>query len=265
MPYRAWDPFGSRDRIASLWSSAGMPSVSSGAAAGYRALFTTFRRLVVGRSLTVELEGRQLTLAVTEMDSELDLLGLTVGQFGDVTMAARDICWGDHRCQHAAAVLRNVHFRPSSQSLVAAPVELELELPSDVVEALVRRARSGITADVDADGVARLRMTHHAALGHLEVDVGVLGAVLWLKPRTVVLRRRRWTLPASVPAYPIVLPNLPYGLLITSITPQSGSLLVSGVLPEWRTELPRRRWEDIVDQLSSASGVLNLARSTWRT
>ena len=264
MPTRGWDPFGSRDRFASMWSSAGMPTVSSGAAAGYRALFTTIRRLVVGKTLAVEVHGGQLNLAITKMDSELEFLGLTVGQFGDVTIAADDVGWGDYRCEHAAAVLRNLHFRPSTQSLVAAPVELRLELASALVETLVRRTTSHLTGDIGADGVARLRVARHLGLGHLEVDVSVRGAVVRLTPRAVVMRGRRWLLPRRMPAYPLTLPDLPGGLLITAVTAQPGALLVSGVLPEWRTELPRRSWDEIVGTLNSTTDVLNLARSAWR-
>jgi len=51
-PLRRFDPFRPIDMLTSLWSSAAVAPVSSGAAAAYRTLFMTVRRLVVGRRLT---------------------------------------------------------------------------------------------------------------------------------------------------------------------------------------------------------------------
>src|SRR6201991_212760 len=104
-PQRRFDPFRPIDLLASLWSSAAVAPVSSGAAAAYRTLFVTLRRLVVGRPLTVRLDGGDLTLTVTEFDSRLDVRGLSVGQLNDVRLAARDIGWNDSRFDRATAVM----------------------------------------------------------------------------------------------------------------------------------------------------------------
>ena len=92
-PLRRFDPFRPIDMLTSLWSSAAVAPVSSGAAAAYRTLFMTVRRLVVGRRLAVRLDDGDLTLTVTEFDSRLDVRGLSVGQLNDVRLAARDIRW----------------------------------------------------------------------------------------------------------------------------------------------------------------------------
>src|SRR4051812_36774458 len=215
MPNPSWDPFGSRDRLASMWSSAGMPTIASSAAAGHRALFTTIRRLVVGKRLAVDLADSRLSFIVTKMDSTLELLGMTVGQFGDVTVEAKDVEWDDYSCPHAAAVLRNLHLRPTSQSLLAAPVELKLELASELVGSLVRRLICRLLGDIGADGVTRLRLARFPGWGHLEVDVSVRGAVVRLKPRAVMLGKCRWQLPERMSAYPLSLPDLPGGIVIT--------------------------------------------------
>ena len=129
-PLRRWDPFRPLDMLASLWSTAAVAPVSSGAAAAYRTLFMTLRRLVVGRRLAVRLDGGDVTLTVTEFDSRLTVRGLSVGQLNDVRLAARDINWGESQFERASAVLHNVHIRPAAPPvLVAAPVELTLEVP----------------------------------------------------------------------------------------------------------------------------------------
>ncbi|MBV8178936.1 MAG: hypothetical protein JO045_09000, partial [Mycobacterium sp.] len=50
--------------------------------------------------------------------------------------------------------------------------------------------------------------------------------------------------------------DLPHGLLVTDVRLGSDALEVSGLLPQWRMELPLRSLEDIVTQLSR--GVFNL-------
>jgi hypothetical protein len=141
---------------------------------------------------------------------------------------------------------------------------LKLELPSELVGSLVRRLICRLLGDIGADGVTRLRLARFPGWGHLEVDVAVRGAVVRLKPRAVMLGKCRWQLPERMSAYPLSLPDLPGGFVITTITPQPGSLLVEGVLPQWRADLPRRSVGDLVGQLGTTGDVLNLARSAWR-
>src|SRR4029453_6337314 len=130
-PLRRWDPFRPLDMLASLWSTAAVAPVSTGAAAAYRTLFMTLRRLVVGRELSVRLDEGDIMLTVTEFDSRLDVRGLAVGQLSDVRLAARDIRWDTNRLDRATAVLHNVHLRPAAPPvLVAAPVDLSVELPA---------------------------------------------------------------------------------------------------------------------------------------
>ena len=117
----------------------------------------------------------------------------------------------------ATAVLHNVHVRPSAPPvLVAAPVELTLELPATVLDELFRLAAPRLAGEIGPDGIARLRLARRPALGHLEVDANLDGSTLWLKPRGLVLRRRRLRCRSARPAYPVRLPELPHGLQLTA-------------------------------------------------
>jgi hypothetical protein len=51
----------------------------------------------------------------------------------------------------------------------------------------------------------------------LSVRLDVNGSRLWLKPRGLALRRR-WPIPAWVPAYLVQLPDLPHGLRLTGVS-----------------------------------------------
>jgi hypothetical protein len=260
-PLRRFDPFRPIDMLTSLWSSTAMAPVSSGAAAAYRTLFMTVRRLVVGRRLAVRLDDGDLTLTVTEFDSRLDVRGLSVGQLNDVRLAARDIRWDGSQFDRAAVVLHNVHMKPTAPPvLVAAPVELTLEVPAAVLDDLFRWAAPRLSGEVGPDGIARLRLARRPMLGHLEVDARLDGSTLWLQPRGLVVRQSRWRLPARTPAYPVHLRKLPHGLVLTGVSFAPGLVCVSGIVPEWRMDVPRRRLEDIINQLSVVGVPLNLTR-----
>jgi hypothetical protein len=249
--------------LATLWSStAAIPPVSTGAAAAYRALFITLRRLMVGRTLSVRLDEGDITLTVTEFDSRLELPGLAVGQLGNVRLVATDLHWDGHRIDRAAVTLRNVHLRPGAPPVVvAAPVDMSLELPASALDELFGSAMPRLTGEIGADAVARLRWARRPGLGAVEVDIQLDGSTLRLKPRGLALRRRRLPVPARVPAYPLQLPELPHGLQLTGVSCNPGSMQLTGTLPEWRMDMPRAGLEEILNQLNSVGRTLNLTRA----
>ncbi|WP_454789743.1 hypothetical protein [Mycolicibacterium lutetiense] len=258
--FRGWDPFRPLETVSALWSSATAIPVTGGAAA-YRTLFTTLRRLVVGRRLTVRLDIGEIALTVTEFESGLDMRSLSVGQLNDVSLSATAITWNGQHFNHASVVMHNVHLRPDAPPvLVAAPVEVTVQVPAAAVEDLLHTAVPRLTGRVGADGVARLHMTCRPRLGHLEVDADIEGSTLSLTPRALSLRRRRWMLPTRIPAYRVHLPPLPLGLELTGVHLGPEVVEVSGRLPEWRIEVPLGRLEDVINQLSGVGRYLNLTR-----
>ena len=263
VPRLRWDdPLRALDVLGSLWSSTGLPSVTSvsaqAVAVPYRTLFTTLQQLLVGKRVTIGMGDHDVTLTVTELDSELEPRGLAVGQLGEVRVAARDIEWGQQRLQRAVAVLRNVHIRPGVPPLVvAAPVELSTALPAEIFDEMVRQAAPQLHAQLRADSTAQLHWVRRPGWGSLEVDVNVVGTTLWVRPRALLTGQRRWKLPKRTPAHPVPLPELPHGLLVTGVSLGVDSLEISGLLPEWRMELPLRHLEDVISQLSQ--GALSFA------
>ena len=263
VPRLRWDdPLRALDVLGSLWSSTGLPSVTSvsaqAVAVPYRTLFTTLQQLLVGKRITIRMGDHDVTLTVTELDSELEPRALAVGQLGEVRVAARDIEWGQQRLQRAVAVLRNVHIRPGVPPLVvAAPVELSTALPAEIFDEMVRQAAPQLHAQLRADSTAQLHWVRRPGWGSLEVDVNVVGTTLWVRPRALLTGQRRWKLPKRTPAHPVPLPELPHGLLVSGVSLGVDSLEISGLLPEWRMELPLRHLEDVISQLSQ--GALSFA------
>ena len=75
--------------------------------------------------------------------------------------------------------------------MVAAPVELTLEIAAPALDDMFRWAAPRLAGEVGADGVARLRLASRPLLGHLEVDAWLDGSTLWLKPRSLAVRDSR--------------------------------------------------------------------------
>lgn len=251
------DPFRSLEMVNALLSSVGVPSITAGATAPYRSLFTTLQRQLVGREITARVGDHDVTLTVTEFDSPLDPRGLAMGQFGEVRLAARDITWDRHRLDHVTALLENVHVRPGAPAvLVAAPVTLSAELSAEAVYPVLHQAVPRVRGELGPDGTARLRWARRPHWGALEVGVSVAGSTLWFKPQALLIRRRRWALPGWIPSYPVRLPALPRGLTVTGAGIDVETLRWSGLLPQWRIELPQV--DDLLRYVSGRAGTLNL-------
>lgn len=264
-PMRRWDPLRPLGMAGALWSSASaVPPVSTGTSAAYRTLFTTIRRLVVGRTVTVRLDSGDLRMTVTEFDSRLDVRKLAVGQLDDVRISADEIIWGTSGFDHATALLHNVHVRPGAPPmLVAAPVELSLDVPTATIDELFLAAVPRLLGQVDDTGIARLFWGRRPDWGNVEVNAELDGSALSLRPRAVTVRGRRLALPVRTPAYRVRLPELPHGLQLTEVHFEPGLLRLTGTVPEWRLDISRRRLEVALQQLSAA-GLLTLGRAAVR-
>lgn len=239
---------------------------NTGVAAAYKTMFGTMRRLVVGRRLSIRVgspEPGTLVLTITRFSSTLALHGLLRHGHHDVRLEARDITWRDVAFDRAQVTLHDLHFRGSlrPRELVAAPVELTVEVPAPALDEVFRWAAPRLAGDVGPDGVARLHFANRRGSGHVEVDVRLEASTLWITPRAVV-RRRRWPLPARTPSYRVAIPELPHGLELTSVDFAPGVVRLTGTLPEWRAEMPRTRLEDIVGQLSVVGRPLTLIWSS---
>ncbi|WP_285030419.1 hypothetical protein [Mycolicibacterium sp. lyk4-40-TYG-92] len=262
-----WDPFKPLDALSSFWSSAAGRALTSGPVGAYQTLFDTLRKQLVGRRMTVKLKSGEMTLTVTAIDADLEVRSLSVGQLNTVSISAADIVWHGWQFDKATAVLHNTHVKPSNTPvLVAAPLELTIEMSTEALDKVIERASSlpgravpRLLGQIDAGGVAQIRWAKRPDLGHLEVDATIDGSTLLVKPRLVALRRARWHLPKRLPAYRIQLPKLPRELTPTSVSFSPETLQLTGRMPEWRVEVPRRRIEEALNQLNQVGKALNLS------
>lgn len=204
----------------------------------HRPLGVLLFRLALGRSLTVPLEQGRLTLALTGLTSRTDIRRLALGQLTDLRISARDIRWEGASLQRARIVARNVRLRPGVPPIVvAAPVEVSLELHAADIDELVRRSAPRLLGDVDADGVARLRWARRPALGALLISTELDETGMRLRPHTIEWGgHRRWRLPTRTPAYRLRLRNMPEDLRLTDVTFGRNTVYVSAVLARWQVD-----------------------------
>ena len=265
-PFPSWDSFPNWDAVSSFWASTAGGALTSGPAGAYKSLFDTVRKQVVGRRMTVKLKSGEMTLTVTAIDADLDMRCLSVGQLNTVSISASDIVWDGWQFDKATAVLHNTHIKPTNTPvLVAAPLDLTIEMSTTALDKIIDRALSlpgraapKLLGRIDAGGVAQIRWARRPDIGHLEVDATIDGSTLFVKPRMVSLRRARWHLPNRLPAYRIQLPKLPRELAPTSISFSPETLQLTGRMPEWRVAVPRRRIEEAVNQLNQVLSLIHI-------
>jgi hypothetical protein len=248
-PLRGWELLRPLDLLA-----------NTGIAAAYKTMFVTLRQLVVGRRLSIRVEDGNLDLTVTRFTSRLDLRRLATGRHHDVRLEATDVTWRGYSFDRAHVILHNLHFRGHLRptELIATPVDLSVDLPAPALDDMFTWAAPRLAGEVGPDGVARLHFAKRRGSGHVEVDAHLDGTTLWITPRAVVRRRRRWNLPARTPSYRIRVPELPNGLQLTSIGFAPGVVRLAGTLPEWRADMPRTRLEDIIGQLGGVGRPLSV-------
>ena len=217
------------DVMTAVWSAATLlPSVSTGTGAAYQALFLALRRVILGRTLTMKVAGEPLTMTVTEVVSLLDPYQLISGRL-DVRLTVTGINWGESDFGHANVVLRNVQLRRGTPPVVfAAPVEVALHVPGAHDRQSVARARPGMSADIDDDGVARLHWARRPGWGNVEVDIdvddGSAVAAVRVKPRALIVAGRHWKLPTRRPSYRIALTRLPPDAELTGVRVETGNI-----------------------------------------
>lgn len=257
-PPRRWDPLRPLDLFTSVVSTAAVLPVSTGAAAAYRTALLTVRPLVVGRRITVRMSTSDLAFTVTKFDSRWDAGIFAVGHIGTVNIAADKVKWAGTELNSVSAKLNNLHIRPSVPPMLAAtPVEVTVEVPSDSLDELIRAAEPRVRTEIGDDGVTRIRLSRFRS-GVIEVDPHLHGKTLWLKPRGLTLGAARVPVPGLAPAYPVRLPELPYGMTLTSVEVGPGVVRVGATLPEWRFDLPRAVLDELINQLSVVGRPLDV-------
>lgn len=228
--------------------SLGLPQPGILAGDPFTAVVDAARAWLVGKERTLRFSGQDLTAVLTDISVEGPELARAIGQYGQVRITAQDVRWGGHQFERMEVRARNVHLRPGARpALVVAPVLVEAFVAAPVASrwlaAVSPRLELTLRAGVPEVGLAG------APWVRLEVEPGAGGQALSVQPRAVHLLDRRVSLRS--PAFHVPVPELPAGLVLTSVEPAPGGFVLRGVLSEWQRFVAR---DDIERLLAAIRG-----------
>ena len=213
------------------------------------------RSRLIGKKRTFRFPGNDLTLLLTDISVEGPDLARAVGQYGQVTISARDIRWGGYQIERMQIRARNVHVRPGTQpALVAAPVRCEALVPAAAASRWLATMSPRLNLTLQ-DGVPEIGMAGAPWAG-LEVEAGAQGRSIRIQPRALRLRNRRVSVRS--PALHVSLPALPGGILLTSVEPAPGGFALRGMVSEWQRPLSRDDIERFVAAIRGGHDRLDI-------
>jgi hypothetical protein len=217
---------------------------------------------LVGRSITVQADGHDISLVLRQLRLVRPPIGLVVGQLGDVEMEADDVEAPDIRISHLRLDVGNVHLQPglTTSTIVAAPIRARAVIARDEIEAAIARRSTRVEVEL-RDGAARAYVAGRRDWGHVDVVPRVDGRTLVLEPAGLSVRR--WDRLSSVvrrlPPLRVPLPRTAADVHVTAITVEDGRLVVDGVYEEWRHAVTPVQLDQLVRRVQRFDGgVLRL-------
>ena len=202
----------------------------------FTAIVDTARNWLIGKKRTFTFAGLNLTLVLEDLSVEGSDLAKAVGQYGQLSILARDVEWCDYRFEWVEVQARNVHLRPGTKPvLVAAPVRCEAFLSAQAATRWLASVSPRLELAMH-EGVPQVGLAGAQWL-RLEIEPGAGGQSIRVVPRALHLLDRRLSLRA--PAFHVPLPELPFDITLTSVEPAPGGFVMRGVLEEWQRSLSR--------------------------
>jgi hypothetical protein len=218
-------------------ASLGLPAPAALAGDSFAALVDAARSWLIGKKRTFSFAGQDLTLVLEDLSIAGPELARAIGQYGQVTLRARDVEWAGYRFERAEIRARNVHLRPGTKpTLVAAPVLVEAFISASAASAWLAGVSPRLELAMHA-GVPQVGLVG-APWVRLEVAAGAGGQSIRIHPRALYLLDWRVSVPA--PSFDVPLPPMPLDdMMITSVESAPGGFIIQGTLPEWQRSLSR--------------------------
>ncbi len=228
-------------------ASMGLPLPKTLPGDPFAAIVEAARGWLVGKKRTFPFAGHELTLVVQDISIQGVDLARMVGQYGQVSIVARDVYWGRYEFERVEVQARNVHLRPSVRpTLVAAPVLFEAFICAEAAARRLAGLSGLLELILSGDGVPQVGLVG-APWVRLEVQPGAEGRALLIRPRA--LRVGDWRLPLPSPAFYLAVPDLPSGVLLTSVEPARGGFVLRGTISEWRRPASREDIERLLARM----------------
>jgi hypothetical protein len=200
----------------------------------FAALVAAARSWLIGKKRTLSFAGADLTLVLTDISVPGTDLARALGQYGQVSISAREVQWGGYELERMDVRARNVHLRPGAPpTIVIAPLLIEAFVSAAAASRWLAAVSPQLELTLRA-GVPQVGLTG-VPWARLEVEAGAGGQSVLIRPRALHLGDWRVSLPA--PAFQVPLPGLPSGLMLTSVEPAPGGFTVRAMLSEWQRSL----------------------------
>lgn len=235
--------------------SLGLPQPGTLPGDPFTAIMDAVRGWLIEKKRAFRVDGKDLTLVLSDISVEGSDLGRVMGQYGQVRIVARDVQWGGYQLGRMQIQARNVHLRPGVRPvLVVAPVLIEAFVSASVASrwltAVSPRLELTLQADVPQIGLAG------APWVRLDVEAGGEGRSIRIRPRALHFGNRRLSL--RFPPFHIPLPPLPDGVVLSSVEPVPEGFILRGMLGEWQRSLARQDVDRLLAGMRAGTDRLDL-------
>lgn len=243
--------------------AAGKALVSSGSpAAVLEAAARAAGDRVIGRELTMRVGDADVTLTPVEIDTELDTVGLALGQVPGLRIVAADVAWPGTPVDLLAITATDLQFQSlPTPSVLAHAVSVEITLAADVVKAKVAELQPDLIVDIGADSVMRVKWAPRRNWGHIEVEPVVVEDKVLLKPQVLQLKTMRFRSAERLRPTVIEIPDLPRGLRLTDVELGASRLVLRGEAERWHEKIPLT---DLLTWLATAAATFTLPQFPGR-
>jgi len=236
-------------------ASLGLPQPGTLPGDPFGLLVDAARTWLIGKRRTFRLPEGELTLVLADITVEGSDLARIIGQYGHVRILALDVDWDGYQFERMEIQARNVHLRPGPRpTLVAAPVLCEGFMPA----AAASRWLASVSPQLELslrDGVPEVGVIG-APWARLEVQAGAEGRSVQIRPRALRLGDLRLSLWS--PTFSAPLPELPGGVMLTSVEPAAGGFVMRGTIAEWQRSLSREGVDQLLAGMRAGQDRLDL-------
>jgi hypothetical protein len=149
----------------------------------FTVIVDTARNWLIGKQRTFTFAGHELTLVLEDLSVEGSDLAKAVGQYGQLSILARDVEWADYRFEWVEVQARNVHLRPGTKPvLVAAPIRCEAFLSAQAATRWLASVSPRLELAMH-EGVPQVGLAGAPWL-RLEIEPGAGGQSIRVVPRS---------------------------------------------------------------------------------
>ena len=236
-------------------ASIGLPPPGTLPGDPFAVLLDAARAWLTGKQRTFRFAEHDLTLTLSDISVEGADLARVMGQYGQVSISARDLAWHVYLLERIEFRASHVHLRPGARlTLEAAPVHCEALVSASSASRWLATVSPRLELTLQA-GRPQIGVTGVPWV-RLEVEAGAEGQSIRLRPRA--LRLFNWRVPLPSPAFSVSAPALPAGFMFTSVEPAPEGFLIRGLFSEWQWSLSREDIERLLARMRAGQDRLDL-------